>query len=81
MTLKFAHGFRSFDTRGNLKYTTSGHVVFTTAGLGVVMDINNRTQEFSNLHKEDVVSMALHPNGDIVATGCMAGKELNEAST
>jgi hypothetical protein len=46
-----------------------------------VMDINNRTQEFSNLHKEDVVSMALHPNGDIVATGCMAGKELNEAST
>ena len=37
-------------------------------------------QEFFNLHKEDIVSMALHPDGDIVATGQMAGKELNEST-
>jgi hypothetical protein len=34
--LKWAHGFRSFDTRGNLKYDIAGNVVFTTAGVGVV---------------------------------------------
>jgi len=29
------------------------------------------------LHHEDIVAMAMHPNGDIVATGQMAGKALN----
>ena len=29
------------------------------------------------MHHEDIVAMAMHPNGDIVATGQMAGKELN----
>jgi len=38
LTLKYAHGFRSFDTRGNLKYNAAGEVVFTTAALGVVLE-------------------------------------------
>lgn len=38
LTLKWAHGFRSFDTRGNLRYAENGNVVFTTAGVGVVYD-------------------------------------------
>lgn len=29
------------------------------------------------MHGEDIVSMAIHPDGEIVATGQMAGKELN----
>lgn len=36
--LKYAHGFRSFDTRGNLRYTSTGEVAFTTAALGVVLN-------------------------------------------
>jgi echinoderm microtubule-associated protein-like 6 len=36
LELKWAHGFRSWDTRGNLKYNKDGEVVFTTAGLGVI---------------------------------------------
>ena len=78
LTLKWAHGFRSFDTRGNLRYNKAGNVVFTTAGVGVVYDKGARRQEFFNLHHEDIVAMALHPDGDLVATGQMAGKELNE---
>jgi hypothetical protein len=39
LKLKWAHGFRSFDTRGNLKYTSEGHVLFTTAGVGVVQNL------------------------------------------
>jgi redox-sensitive bicupin YhaK (pirin superfamily) len=38
LTLTWAHGFRSFDTRGNLKYTNTGSVAWTTAGVGVVYD-------------------------------------------
>ena len=36
VTLKYAHGFRSFDTRGNLKFNSAGDIVFTTAAVGVV---------------------------------------------
>jgi hypothetical protein len=42
--LKYAHGFRSFDTRNNLKYTKSGEVAFTTAGLGVILNKQTNTQ-------------------------------------
>lgn len=38
LKLKYAHGFRSFDTRNNLRYVTKDDIVFTTAGLGVVMN-------------------------------------------
>ena len=75
LTLKWAHGFRSFDTRGNLRYAADGSIVFTTAGVGVVQ--KDGVQEFFNMHHEDIVAMAMHPNGDIVATGQMAGKALN----
>ena len=69
LKLKWAHGFRSFDTRNNLKYAADGSVVFTTAGVGVVQNLANNTQEFFNLHKEDIVAMAIHPDKDIIATG------------
>lgn len=59
-------------------YTSEGHVLFTTAGVGVVQNLSQNRQEFFNLHQEDIVAMALHPDKDIVATGQMAGKELNE---
>ena len=36
--LKWAHGFRSWDTRNNLRYTKSGEVAFTTAAVGVVLN-------------------------------------------
>jgi len=38
LKLKYAHGFRSFDTRGNLKYVDKDHVAFTTAALGVILN-------------------------------------------
>lgn len=80
MELKWAHGFRSFDTRNNLKYNNEGQVVFCTAGVGVVQDLSQNTQQFFNMHREDIVSLAYHAGKNIVATGQMAGKELNEES-
>ena len=72
--LKWAHGFRSWDTRNNLKYTKSGEVAFTTAAVGVLLNKQQTIQKFFNLHAEDIVAMAIHPNKDIIATGQMAAK-------
>ena len=33
---------------------------------------NTKKQEFFQKHKEDIISMAIHPKGSIVATGQMA---------
>lgn len=50
--------------------------MFTTAGVGVVYNKAQHTQKFFTLHAEDIVAMAIHPDGDIIATGQMAGKDL-----
>jgi echinoderm microtubule-associated protein-like 6 len=80
--LKSAHGFRAHDAIGTLKYagntgnsnaTSRGKVVYTTAALAVIQDTgNDRSQEFFDLHQDDVVSLALHPGGEIAATGSRA---------
>jgi hypothetical protein len=44
LKIKYAHGFRSFDTRNNLKYISKDEIVFTTAALGVV---HNKTATHS----------------------------------
>ena len=69
LKLKYAHGFRSFDTRGNLKYINQNEIAFTTAAVGVVLNKGTNTQKFFNLHQDDVVSMSIHPSKDIIATG------------
>ena len=68
LTLEHAHGFRSFDTRGNLGFIADNRILFTTAGVGVISD-TKQNQSFFNQHYEDIVAMAIHPDGDIIATG------------
>ena len=81
VTLQWAHGFRSWDIKGNLKYEKTGKVVYTTAGVGIVHDTKGKKQEFFNVHGNDIVAMAMHPELDIVATGQMANEELDEVKS
>ena len=77
LDLKFAHGYRCRDSRGNVKYASDGKIVYPCAAVGVVHNKATSTQDFFNLHQEDVISLAVHPNKDIVATGhiCSQGKK------
>lgn len=71
--LRYVFGYRAFDTRMNIKYTCDPNkIVYHTAALGVVLDKLNNTQQFFTNHEEDIVSLAIHPNKRIVATGQMA---------
>jgi accessory colonization factor AcfC len=44
MQLKWAHGFRSFDTTNNLFYNENNEAVYCTAGVGVVHDFKSQAQ-------------------------------------
>jgi microtubule-associated protein-like 6 len=68
MDLHFVFGFRGNDCRNNLRYTAKGEVCYPAAALGVVYNRRD-TQRFFDMHTDDVLSLAMHPQGKIVATG------------
>ena len=73
--LNYVFGYRAFDTRNNIYYTDDENkIVYHTAALGVVIDKKTNKQRFFTHHKEDIVSLAIHPNKVTVATGQRAAK-------
>ena len=73
--LKYVFGYRAFDSRMNIKYTKDENkIVYTTAALGIVLDKKTNKQKYFTNHEEDIVSLCIHPNKYIVATGQMAAK-------
>ena len=68
LKLEFVHGYRAHDVRANLAYDNRGQLVFPAAALGVVMDPKTRKQKFFDLHTDDVLALAMHPTGAVVAT-------------
>jgi len=41
LDLEYVYGYRSFDTRNNLRYTADGLIVYHTAAVGVLLDKEN----------------------------------------
>eukprot|EP00163_Fabomonas_tropica_P034258 TRINITY_DN93_c0_g1_i1.p1 TRINITY_DN93_c0_g1~~TRINITY_DN93_c0_g1_i1.p1 ORF type:complete len:2052 (-),score=797.91 TRINITY_DN93_c0_g1_i1:729-6884(-) len=69
LNLEFAHGFRGARCRNNLFYLSDGKIVYQTAACGVVYDPKTHKQEFMTEHDDDIISLAMHPDGKTVATG------------
>mmetsp|Transcript_5014 Transcript_5014/g.7563 ORF Transcript_5014/g.7563 Transcript_5014/m.7563 type:complete len:745 (+) Transcript_5014:32-2266(+) len=78
LELEYVYGYRCFDSRQNVFYTSDPNkIVYMTAALGVVLDKKNNTQRFfgagdakrANGHSDDVTALAIHPNKDLVVTG------------
>lgn len=78
MDLEYVYGYRVFDSRQNLFYTSNpNNVVYMAAALGVVLDKTHNTQRFFGAgeiktakgHCDDITALAIHPNRDTIATG------------
>ena len=78
LELEYAYGYRVFDSRQNLFYTSNpNNVVYMTAALGIVLDKRANTQRFFGAgnvatakgHSDDITALAIHPNKDTIATG------------
>jgi len=72
LSLEFVYGYRGHDCRDNLFITHDNQLVYNAAALGVVFDTDNVSQTFYGGHNDDICSLAIHPNGEIVATGQVA---------
>ena len=72
MELHFVHGYRGNDCRNNLCYTAKGEVCYPAAALGIVYKpqiAGSERQKFFDMHTDDVLSLTMHPQGKVVATG------------
>ncbi|XP_074647902.1 echinoderm microtubule-associated protein-like 6 [Tubulanus polymorphus] len=74
LRLEWVYGYRGHQCRNNLYYTASKEVVFFVAGVGVVYNVKDHKQKFFLGHDDDIISLALHPERTLVATG-QVGKE------
>ncbi len=74
LRLEYIYGYRSANCRSNIHLTESGELVYFSAAVGIVQNINdkdNSRQRFFLGHDGDIISSCLHPNKTTVATGQM----------
>jgi len=69
LELQWIHGYRTHDTRNNLRYTANGDIVYHSAAVGIVQSKDKREQKFFFDHIDDIISLAIHPSKKFVATG------------
>ena len=74
LELEFVHGYRGYDCRDNLFYTSKGKVVYHIAAVGIVLDKNEKKQCFYTQHTDDILCLDIHPSRTIVATGQIGAK-------
>jgi hypothetical protein len=65
------YGYRSYDTRDNLRYNSNGDIVYHTAGCGIVLNKVKNTMKVITEHNDDITCLDINLNKNIVVTGEM----------
>lgn len=73
LQLEWVYGCRGRDARCNLRMLQSGEVIYFTACVIVICDVNRGTQRHFLRHTDCVRCLAVHPDGVRVASGQTAG--------
>lgn len=70
LQLEWIHGYQAQRMRNSLRYLASGEVVYSVAGVGVVLDRDEHSQRFFvGEHTDDITALAVSADGTLVATG------------
>ena len=72
LELKYVYGYRGWDCRNNLNFADSRfEVVYHIGATGIVLNTaDNKQQQLHNTeHDDDILCLAVHPEGHTVATG------------
>jgi len=71
LMLDYVYGYESQRMRNNVRYTSTGDIVYVVATLGVVLNANSRSQNIFKFHTDAISSIACSQDGSIIATGQM----------
>lgn len=85
--LEYVYGFRTYDTRQNLFYNSSGKAVYCVASLGIILDPDSNTQTFfgsgystkstgQRYHDNDIISLGVSHDRTLAVTGQVGAKPL-----
>ena len=69
--MEWVYGYQSEKSKNNLRYTSAkGHcIVYHVGRFGIVYSFDSHKQAIFSGHRNEIVSLAIHPEGEIVATG------------
>lgn len=63
------YGYRSYDTRDNVRYNSQGEIVYHTAACGIVLNKNKNTMRVNTSHNDDIICLDVNTSKGLVATG------------
>ncbi|KAJ0405579.1 hypothetical protein P43SY_009628 [Pythium insidiosum] len=67
--LDWVYGYQTELSKQNVMYNARGEIVYHTAAVGVIYDRQNHLQKHHICHNDDIMSFAMSPERDVVATG------------
>ncbi|KAJ8309286.1 hypothetical protein KUTeg_014160 [Tegillarca granosa] len=78
LQLEYVHGYRGRDARNNLFCLPSGEVIYFTAAIVVMHNLESDKQRHYIGHTDDVKCLAIHPDKVQIASGQVAGHDDHE---
>ncbi|CAL1527600.1 unnamed protein product [Lymnaea stagnalis] len=75
LQLEWVYGYRGRDCRSNLYFLPTGEVIYFTAAVVVLHNVEEQTQRHYLGHTDDIKCIAIHPDRIKIATGQVAGHD------
>lgn len=69
--ITWVYGYQSEKSKNNLRYTSAkGHCIVYHAGrFGIVYSFDSHKQSLFSGHQDEIISLSVHPDGEMIATG------------
>jgi hypothetical protein len=63
------YGYQAEKSRNNLRYNYEGDVVYHISKYAIVYNFNSHSQRIFTGHNDEIISLAMHPEGQLCVTG------------
>lgn len=77
--LEYIFGYRTRDTRNNLRYVNEKEIVYHCGFYGIIHNIETNTQKIFSEHNDDISCLAINEQKTLIATGQLNNR--NEKSS
>ena len=69
LSFDWSYGYKGNESRNNLYFLSKDKIVYFVAAVGIVYEFKKQIKQAFIHHTDDILSLALHPNKQFVATG------------